>query len=316
MKTSTHKERHKEPFFVTLFDEMKISLRKNYSYAAKLFNDNNMELNLTKPIAFFDLETTGLNVAKDRIVEFSILKVMPSGEEIIKTSRVNPTIPIPPEVTAIHGVSDKDVADKPTFKQVAADLHNFLKGCDLAGYNALRFDIPLLVEEFLRAGVDFEVKNRRFVDVQNIFHKMEQRTLVAAYRFYCNKNLEDAHTAEADTIATYEVLKAQLDKYKDVTIKEKSGKEYTPVINDMKALSEFTARTKNIDLTGQIIMNDKNEEVFNFGKYKGQKVVDVFKKEPQYYDWMMKSDFARYTKKVIQELYFKSKTNPQGLLFT
>lgn len=275
-----------------------------------------MELNLTKPIAFFDLETTGLNVAKDRIVEFSILKVMPSGEEIIKTSRVNPTIPIPPEVTAIHGVSDKDVADKPTFKQVAADLHNFLKGCDLAGYNALRFDIPLLVEEFLRAGVDFEVKNRRFVDVQNIFHKMEQRTLVAAYRFYCNKNLEDAHTAEADTIATYEVLKAQLDKYKDVTIKEKSGKEYTPVINDMKALSEFTARTKNIDLTGQIIMNDKNEEVFNFGKYKGQKVVDVFKKEPQYYDWMMKSDFARYTKKVIQELYFKSKTNPQGLLFT
>lgn len=275
-----------------------------------------MELNLTKPIAFFDLETTGLNVAKDRIVEFSILKVMPSGEEIIKTSRVNPTVPIPPEVTAIHGVSDEDVVDKPTFKQIAADLNNFLKGCDLAGYNALRFDIPLLVEEFLRAGVDFEVKNRRFVDVQNIFHKMEQRTLVAAYRFYCNKNLEDAHTAEADTIATYEVLKAQLDRYKDVSIKEKSGREYIPVINDMKALSEFTARSKNVDLTGQIVMNDKNEEVFNFGKYKGQKVVEVFKKEPQYYDWMMKSDFARYTKKIIQELYFKSKANSQGLLFT
>jgi DNA polymerase-3 subunit epsilon len=274
-----------------------------------------MELNLTKPIAFFDLETTGLNIAKDRIVEFSVLKVTPEGEEIIKTSKINPTIPIPKEVSEIHGIYDKDVIDQPTFKQVAADLNQFLQNCDLAGYNALRFDIPLLVEEFLRAGVDFEMKNRRVVDVQNIFHRMEQRTLSAAYKFYCDKTLEDAHTAEADTIATYEVLKAQLDRYKDTPVKDKKGNVYTPVVNDMKALSEFTARSKNADLTGQIIFNDKNEEVFNFGKFKGQRVVDVFNKEPQYYDWMMKSDFPLYTKKVIQELYLKSRPNPQGLIF-
>lgn len=274
-----------------------------------------MDLNLTKPITFFDLETTGLNIAKDRIVEFSFLKITPAGEEIVKTAKINPTIPIPAQVTEIHGITDEDVKDQPTFKQVANDLSRFLNNSDLAGYNALRFDIPLLVEEFLRAGVDFEVKNRRIVDVQNIFHKMEQRTLVAAYKFYCGKNLEDAHTAEADTIATYEVLKAQLDMYKDTPFKDKNGNIFTPVINDMKKLSEFTARTKNVDLTGQIIYNENNEEVFNFGKYKGQKVVDVFKKEPQYYDWMMKSDFARYTKKIIQELYFKSKANTQGLLF-
>ena len=274
-----------------------------------------MELNLTKPIAFFDLETTGLNIAKDRIVEFSVLKVTPEGEEIIKTSKINPTIPIPKEVSEIHGIYDKDVIDQPTFKQVAADLNQFLQNCDLAGYNALRFDIPLLVEEFLRAGVDFEMRNRRIVDVQNIFHRMEQRTLSAAYKFYCDKNLEDAHTAEADTIATYEVLKAQLDRYKETPLKDKKGNVYTPVVNDMKALSEFTARTKNADLTGQIIFNEKNEEVFNFGKFKGQRVVDVFNKEPQYYDWMMKSDFPLYTKKVIQELYLKSRPNPQGLIF-
>lgn len=274
-----------------------------------------MDLNLTKPITFFDLETTGLNIAKDRIVEFSFLKITPAGEEIVKTAKINPTIPIPAQVTEIHGITDEDVKDQPTFKQVANDLSRFLNNSDLAGYNALRFDIPLLVEEFLRAGVDFEVKNRRIVDVQNIFHKMEQRTLVAAYKFYCGKNLEDAHTAEADTIATYEVLKAQLDMYKNTPFKDKNGNIFTPVINDMKMLSEFTARTKNVDLTGQIIYNEKNEEVFNFGKYKGQKVVDVFQKEPQYYDWMMKSDFARYTKKIIQELYFKSKANTQGLLF-
>jgi DNA polymerase-3 subunit epsilon len=244
-----------------------------------------------------------------------VLKVTPEGEEIIKTSKINPTIPIPKEVSEIHGIYDKDVIDQPTFKQVAADLNQFLQNCDLAGYNALRFDIPLLVEEFLRAGVDFEMKNRRVVDVQNIFHRMEQRTLSAAYKFYCDKTLEDAHTAEADTIATYEVLKAQLDRYKDTPVKDKKGNVYTPVVNDMKALSEFTARSKNADLTGQIIFNDKNEEVFNFGKFKGQRVVDVFNKEPQYYDWMMKSDFTLYTKKVIQELYLKSRPNPQGLIF-
>lgn len=274
-----------------------------------------MELNLTKPIVFLDLETTGLNIAKDRIVELCFLKVTTTGEEITKTTRVNPGVPIPPQTTAIHGISDSDVADKPTFKQIAHELSTFLENCDLAGFNSTRFDIPLLVEEFLRAGVDFEVKNRRLIDAQTIFHKMEQRTLIAAYRYYCDKNLEDAHSAEADTIATYEVLKAQLDKYKDREFKDKNGKSSIPVINDMKALSEFSAQTKNFDLIGQIIYNDKNEPTFNFGKHKGTTVVEVFKKEPQYYDWIIKNDFPLYTKKVIQRLYIESKSNAQGFLF-
>ncbi|PID94537.1 MAG: DNA polymerase III subunit epsilon [Bacteroidetes bacterium] len=274
-----------------------------------------MELHLTKPIAFFDLETTGLNIAKDRIVEFSILKITPEGQEIVKTSKLNPTIPIPAESTAIHGISNEDVADKPTFKQVAADLNNFLRNCDLAGYNILRFDLPLLMEEFLRADLDFSIKNRRMVDVQNIFHKMEQRTLTAAYQFYCGKQLEGAHSAEADTIATYEVLKAQLDRYESVPFKEKSGEEYVPIINDIKALSDFTLRRNSADLAGQILFNEKNEEVFGFGKHKGRSVVEVFREQPQYYDWIMNSDFPLYTKKIFSELIIRSKRDQQGRLF-
>ena len=258
-----------------------------------------MELKLTKPLAFFDLETTGINIVQDRIVEISIVKVMPDGSETVITQRINPLIPIPEDASKIHGITDEDVKDKPTFKDVAGDIATFLTDCDLAGYNLIKFDVPLLLEEFFRADIDFGLKNRRVVDVQNIFHKMEQRTLVAAYKYYCNKELTDAHSAEADTKATYEVLKAQLDKYAGVEYKDKEGLVSTPVVNNIDALSEFSYFTKNADMVGQIIFDDNGDEVFNFGKYKGKKVEDIFKKEPQYYDWMMKSDFPSYTKKVI-----------------
>ncbi len=245
-----------------------------------------MNLNLKKSIAFFDLETTGINVSKDRIVEISILKIRPDGEEEVKTMKINPTIPIPAITTKIHGISDKDVKDAPTFAEVAKDIVAFLENCDLAGYNSNKFDIPLLVEEFLRAEVDFEVKKRNFIDVQVIYHKKEQRTLTAAYKFYCGKSLENAHSAEADTYATYEVLKAQLDKYDDLK-------------NEIESLSKFSSHTKNADFAGRVIFNSKNEEVFNFGKHRGKLVEDVFKKEPGFYTWMMNSDFPNYTKKVI-----------------
>lgn len=258
-----------------------------------------MELKLTRPLAVFDLETTGVNVGSDRIVEICILKIFPDGRKEIKTRRVNPTIPIPAVTTAIHGICDDDVKDEPTFAQIAKSLAAFLKDCDLAGYNSNKFDIPMLVEEFLRADVDFEVKNRRFIDVQNIFHKMEPRTLVAAYRFYCNTDLTNAHSAEADVLATYEVLKAQLDKYHDAEYEDKEGKKSRPVVNDVTALHEFTFMTKNADLVGHLIFNDKNQEIFNFGKNKGKSVEEVFTAEPAYYDWMMKADFPLSTKRVI-----------------
>ncbi len=258
-----------------------------------------MELKLNRPIAFFDLETTGLSIATDRIVEISILKINPDGTEKSITKLVNPTIPIPEVTSAIHGIYDKDVADKPTFKEIANELSQILNNCDLGGYNAIKFDIPLLVEEFYRADVNFEIKGRKFIDVQNIFHKMEQRTLSAAYKFYCGKELTDAHSAEADTNATYEILKAQLDKYENTEFKDRSGKISIPVKNDMQALHDFSFQTKNADLVGHIIFNDKNIEVFNFGKHKGKSVEELFKKEPSYYDWMMKSEFPLSTKKVI-----------------
>lgn len=258
-----------------------------------------MELKLNRPIAFFDLETTGLSIATDRIVEISILKINPDGTEKSITKLVNPTIPIPEVTSAIHGIYDKDVADKPTFKEIANELSQILNNCDLGGYNAIKFDIPLLVEEFYRADVNFEIKGRKFIDVQNIFHKMEQRTLSAAYKFYCGKELTDAHSAEADTNATYEILKAQLDKYENTKFKDRSGKISIPVKNDMQALHDFSFQTKNADLVGHIIFNDKNIEVFNFGKHKGKSVEELFKKEPSYYDWMMKSEFPLSTKKVI-----------------
>jgi len=258
-----------------------------------------MELILNKPIAFFDLETTGIKVATDRIVEISLVKILPSGKQEVYTKRVNPGMPIPPRSTEIHGITDEDVKDAPRFEEIAKEVGNFIGNGDLAGYNSNKFDIPLLVEEFLRADVDFELKGRRFVDVQNIFHKMEPRTLKAAYEFYCKKDLENHHSAEADTFATYEVLKAQLDKYKGAKIKDRNGNITEPIINDIAALSNFSEQHENADLIGHLIFNDKRQEIFNFGKYKGKTVEEVFQKESSYYDWMMKSDFPLSTKKVI-----------------
>lgn len=245
-----------------------------------------MQLHLNKPICFFDLETTGINISKDRIVEISILKVHPDGKEERYTKRVNPTIPIPPQVTAVHGISDADVADAPTFKQIAKEVHALIKNADLGGFNSNRFDIPLLAEEMLRAEVDFDMKNRLAVDVQTIYHKMEQRTLSAAYKFYCDKNLDDAHSAEADTLATYEVLKAQLERYDTLE-------------NDTRFLAEFSSRRRFADFAGFIVYNDKDEECFSFGKHKGKRVLDVLNDEPGYFGWLLNADFPLYTKKVL-----------------
>ena len=253
-----------------------------------------MQLNLANPIVFFDLETTGVNISKDRIIEISLLKVAPNGKEENKTRRINPGIPIPPEATAIHGISDEDVKDCPTFKEIAKSLAAQIEGCDLAGFNSNRFDIPLLAEEFLRADVDIDLSKRKFVDVQTIFHKMEQRTLSAAYKFYCGKSLEDAHSAAADTFATYEVLKAQLDRYPDLK-------------NDIRFLSEFSCFTNNVDFAGRMIYNDKGEEVINFGKYKGRLVAEVLKADPGYYAWMMSGDFPLNTKQKLTEIRMRLK---------
>lgn len=268
-----------------------------------------MELNLTKPIAFFDLETTGIRVATDRIVEISIVRQQVDGTIDIKTLRINPEMHIPPEVTEIHGIRDEDVKDCPTFKMVARELAHFLENCDLAGYNSNHFDIPLLVEEFLRADVDFDLKGRRFVDVQNIFHKMEPRNLSAAYKFYCAKEMVNAHSAEADTLATFEILKAQLDRYAEVLFKDRKGNLSQPVVNDIKALSDFSYSTKAVDLIGHIVYNEKNVEVFNFGKHKGKAVTQVLRDEPSYYDWMMRGEFPLSTKKVLTMLKLRGNTN-------
>ena len=249
-----------------------------------------MKLNLKRPIIFFDLETTGVDTSKDRIVEISMIKVMPDGEEIIKTRRINPEMPIPPEATEVHHITDEDVKDCPTFRQIAKSLYQFMEGCDFGGFNSNRFDLPMLVEEFLRVGVDVDFKNRKFVDVQNIFHKMEERTLVAAYRFYCNKDLTEAHSAEADTLATYEVLKAQLDRY-DI------------LENSIESLAKFSTRVETADYAGRIAYNDKGEEIFTFGKYKGIPERKVFEEiDPSYYSWLMNGDFPAYTKKVFTEI--------------
>ena len=245
-----------------------------------------MELKLNRPICFFDLETTGIEVAKDRIVEISIFKVFPNGTTESKTWLVNPTIPIPPQTTAVHGITDEKVANEPTFKELASQVHNMIKDSDLGGYNSDRFDIPLLAEELLRAEVDFDMKNRVSVDVQTIFHKKEERTLSAALKFYCGTNLENAHSAEADTMATYEILKAQLDRYDDLD-------------NDMKWLSEYTTRKKSVDFAGFIALNKEGKEIFTFGKNKGQLVEDILEKEPGYYGWIQGADFPLYTKNVL-----------------
>ena len=253
-----------------------------------------MKLNLKRPIVFFDLETTGVDTAKDRIVEISMVKVMPDGDQIVRTRLINPQMHIPEGASAIHGITDEDVKDAPTFAQIAKSLYQFVEGCDFGGFNSNRFDMPMLVEEFLRAGLDVDFKNRKFVDVQNIFHKMEQRTLVAAYKFYCNKDLDNAHSAQADTMATYEVLMAQLDRYPELQ-------------NDIAALAEFSSHGETADYAGRIAYNEKGEEIFTFGKYKGMSVSEVFRKEPSYYSWMMNGDFPLYTKKVITQIRCREK---------
>jgi DNA polymerase-3 subunit epsilon len=252
-----------------------------------------LNLNLKRPIAFFDLETTGINVTNDRIIELSVLKISPEGNEEWMTSRINPGIPIPEKATAIHGIRDEDVANAPSFKEIARNLASFLEGCDLAGYNAIKFDIPLLAEEFHRANVDFNFRKRKYIDVQVIFHKKEQRTLSAAYQFYCNRELEDAHSSKADTAATFEILKSQLDRYEDLE-------------NDIDKLAEFSSFNTNVDFAGRIILDDNGVEIFNFGKYKGRAVETVFNEDPAYYSWMMNSEFPLYTKKVITEIKLRS----------
>lgn len=266
-----------------------------------------MQLNLTRPLAFIDLETTGVNVASDRIVEISILKVNTDNSTEIKTMRINPGMPIPEASSRIHKIYDNDVKDCPLFKQAAAQLANFIGNADIAGYNSNKFDVPLLLEEFLRAEVDFDLNNRRLIDVQNIFHIMEPRTLSAAYKFYCNKSIENAHSAEADIKATYEVFLAQLERYENQQVDDGKGNLITPVKNDMSVLSELTAKTKNADLAGRIVFNDKGQEVFAFGKHKDKPVTEVFEKEPSYYSWMMNGDFPLYTKKVITQIRLRMK---------
>jgi DNA polymerase-3 subunit epsilon len=252
-----------------------------------------LNLKLKRPIAFLDLETTGINVASDRIVEISVLKISPNGKEEWMSTRVNPEMPIPPKSTAIHGITDEDVASSPAFREIGKNLASFLEGCDLAGYNAIKFDIPVLAEEFLRDNIDFNFRKRRYVDVQVIFHKKEQRTLSAAYLFYCKKELEGAHGSKADTAATYEVLKSQLDRYDDLE-------------NDVEKLADFSTFGNNADFAGRIILDENGVEVFNFGKHKGKAVEAVLAMEPSYYSWMMNGDFPLYTKKVLTEIKLRS----------
>lgn len=251
-----------------------------------------MKLNLKRPVVFFDLETTGTNVTKDRIVEISLIKVFPDGSEETKNRRINPEMHIPEESTAIHHITDEDVKDSPTFRQIAKSLNDMFEDCDIAGYNSNKFDVPVLMEEFARAGIGFSIAGRNFIDVQNIFHKMEQRTLVAAYRFYCGSELEDAHSALADTRATYEVLKSQLDRYPDLK-------------NDVEFLADFSRINNNIDLAGRFVYDANKVALFNFGKHKGKPVFDVFRHEPSFFDWMMQGDFPRNTKDVLMQLRYE-----------
>lgn len=251
-----------------------------------------MKLNLKNPIIFFDLETTGLDIANDRIIEIAYIKVYPNGDEESFTYRINPERPIPAESTAVHGITDEDVKDCPTFKEKAKKIAADFKGCDLAGYNSARFDLPMLAEEFLRADVDIDLSTRKMIDVQTIFHKKEQRTLSAAYKFYCQQDLVDAHAAMADTKATYEILQSQLDRYPDLQ-------------NDMAYLADYTCTSKYVDFAGRIVYNEKGVEVINFGKYKGQPVVDVLKNDPGYYGWILQADFPLTTKQAFTRLRLK-----------
>jgi DNA polymerase-3 subunit epsilon len=251
-------------------------------------------MKLNKPLVFFDLETTGINTATDRIVEISLLKIFPNGSEISKTMRINPEMPIPPKATEVHGISDDDVKDCPVFKMIAKELVSILSDADIGGYNSNKFDIPLLAEEFLRAGTDFDLKKRNFVDVMVIFMKKEPRNLEAAYKFYCDKELKDAHSAKADTIATYEVFKSQIEKYDDLG-------------ESIEDIAKFSSHNRNADFAGRLVYDDDDNIIVNFGKYKGLKLIDVLKKDSSYYDWVQKGDFPLYTKRVFTEVYLQSK---------
>lgn len=255
-----------------------------------------MELNLKRPLIFFDLETTGTNILKDRIIEISLIKLYPDGRSEEKSRRINPEMHIPEESTAVHHITDEDVKDCPPFKQIAKSLARIFEESDIAGYNSNKFDIPMLIEEFNRAAVEFSIKDRNLIDVQNIFYKKEPRTLVAAYKFYCGKDLENAHSATSDTRAAMEVLKAQLDRYGDLE-------------NDVEQLAKFSKGNKNLDLSGRIIENDKGEPTFNFGKHKGKTVNEVFRREPSFYSWMMQGEFAKDTKDLVTALYTKFKNS-------
>ena len=259
-----------------------------------------MQLNLKNPLVVFDLETTGTNISNDRIVEIAMIKVMPSGEKIEKTRKINPTIPIPEEASLIHGIYDEDVKDEPTFNQIAKSLAQFLEGCDLSGFNVVKFDIPLLVEEFLRANVDFEIDNRKILDAQKIFHMMEKRNLTAAYKFYCNKDLINAHSAAADTLASLEVFEAQIEKYDGLPLTDLQGNQLGIISNDMENLHDIT-NSKMVDLAGRMVFQD-GVEIFNFGKHRGKPVLEVLQKEPSFYDWVMRGDFPLDTKRKLTQL--------------
>jgi len=260
-----------------------------------------MKLNLRNPLCFFDLETTGTNISHDRIIEIAVIKMMPNGDIIRKSNVLNPTIPIPPESAAIHGIRDEDVIGKPTFKEVAKEYARFFEGADLAGFNILKFDVPMLVEEFLRNGVEFDYGRKKIVDSQKIFHLMEKRTLSAAYQFYVKKEIENSHTAEADTEASMEVLLAQVERYMDMEVTDTLNKKIGEIKNDMDVLSKITA-SNQVDLAGRMIFNTKGEEVINFGKHKNKTVKEVLEQEPSYYEWVMNGDFSLDTKRKLTEI--------------
>ncbi len=264
-----------------------------------------MSLYLKKPLAVFDLETTGTDIVDDRIVEISIVKILPDQSVNTKTLKINPGIPIPTASSIVHGIYDQDVQDAPTFKQVAKELNDFFKGCDLGGFSIIRFDVPILVEEFLRVDVEFDLTNKKLVDAQRIFHLMEKRNLSAAYKFYCNKSLVNAHSAEADSLATLDIIQAQVDRYQGQKVMDNLGNELGTIENNVSALAEITF-SKMVDLAGRFVFNTENIEVFNFGKYRGKSIVSVLKKEPQYYDWIMNGKFPRDTKRKITEIKLRT----------
>ena len=260
-----------------------------------------MKLNLKVPLCFFDLETTGTNITQDRIIEIAVIKVMPNGELLKKTSIVNPTIPIPAESSLFHGIYDKDVTGKPTFKELAKEYARFFEGADLSGFNIIKFDVPMLVEEFLRADVDFDYDRKKIIDAQKIYHMMEKRTLSAAVKFYCEKDLENSHSAEADTIATMEVLTAQISRYENQSVIDALGNEVGKIKNDMEVLHQLTT-SNMIDLAGRMVRNENGDPIINFGKHKNKLVLQVLKDEPSYYDWVMKGDFPLDTKRKLTEI--------------